>query len=144
MFGREPSQCQSQECVFGSLDHLMRSKPRITTISAEAYIMFGSLDHLMRNMPRITTISEEAYIMLSNNKTMDWLKCQDKQIQKQLLQESRKEVKDVRRRFKERQQSTEEGQIKRMEEEAVKAKLLEQERCMDRIIHHGLSGHETY
>ena len=104
--------------MFGSLDHLMRNKPRITTISPEAYIMFGSLDHLMRNKTRITTISLEAYIMFSNNKTMDWLKCQDKQIQKQLLQESRKEVKDVRR-FKERQQSIEEGQRKRMEEKKI-------------------------
>ena len=123
----------------------VRAKTKSVPKSSKfAESVFGALDHLIRAKPNISTISAEAYIMFANNKTMEWLRSKDEHSQRALISDSRKAVKEVKKKFKERLLSIEEGQRKQLEEklkkkkEAAKAKLLEQERCTDDIIHHGL------
>ena len=35
-----PKTSSDAECVFGQLDHLLRTKPNMTTLAAEASVMF--------------------------------------------------------------------------------------------------------
>ena len=71
--------------------------------------VFGMLDHLLRIKPRISTIAPEAYITFANNKTMEWLKTQDETTQKTLLDDCRREAKDLQKKFKTRKAAIEEG-----------------------------------
>lgn len=123
----------------------IRTKTKsVPTSSKYAESVFGSLDHLLRTKPSMTTISAEAYIMFSNNRTMDWLKAQDDRDIKLLLSDSKRQVKDIRRKFKERQQAIEEGKRKTLEEklkkkeEAIKKKVERKEKKTSDILYHGL------
>ena len=44
--------------------------------SSYAESVFGQLDHLLRTKPNLTTLAAESSIMLLNNKTADWLDSQ--------------------------------------------------------------------
>ena len=68
--------------------------------------VFAFSDHLMRTKPSISVIACEAYVMSSFNRTMQWL---DAKINKEvdtLLSQARNESKDVMRKFRERHRDT--------------------------------------
>ena len=90
---------------------IVREKTKSVPKSSKfAESVFGMLDHLFRAKPRISTITAEAYIMFANNHTMEWLKDQDDDALKSLLEESRKDSKELLRKFRARRAAIEEGQ----------------------------------
>ena len=60
--------------------------------------VFAQADFLLHSKPNISTIAVESYVMFSFNKTSEWLEEKDKECQEEILRESYKEVKHVRDR----------------------------------------------
>jgi len=48
-----------------------------TSCSAES--VFGQMDHVLRTKPNISTLAAEASIMFANNTTLEWLQSQGTQ-----------------------------------------------------------------
>ena len=74
--------------------------------------VFGFLDNIMKTKPNMTTISAEAYISFTYNKTSDWLEGKSHYEQKQLFDEARKDTGRVRAQFKERHEAILKQRIK--------------------------------
>lgn len=84
--------------------------------------IFGHLDRILREKPSISTIAAEAYIMFSHNRTLEWLQKKNAKEKEQLLSAARKEVKVVKSKFKDRVQA-----IKESQKEALLAKIKKSE-----------------
>ena len=106
--------------------------------------IFGYLDGLMRRKPNIGLLAAEAYVMFCKNKTAAWLAHKPTAEVRVLLSSASKEVKLVLANFKERhaqiieqrRQANQEKLAK--EEEARKRRLRELEKYTAGIIYHGL------
>ena len=106
--------------------------------------IFGYVDRLMRRKPNIGLLSAEAYVMFCKNKTADWLASKPFSDVEQLLSSARKEVKLVQKTFQERHakivQQRWEANAQRLakEEEARQRRIKELEKYTMAIIHHSL------
>ena len=67
----------------------------------------GVQDQLLRAKPNVSTLAAEAYIMFSHNKTLAWLENKDQSSQAEPIQSSVRGIKAVRKAFKERSQAIE-------------------------------------
>ena len=65
--------------------------------------VFGFMDQLVRSKPNISTLSAEAYVMFANNKTNAWLEEKDASTQQAILKAASLDVRRVRASFKKRQ-----------------------------------------
>ena len=63
--------------------------------------IFGQLDHLTSFRPNASVLANEAYLMYVYNKTSKWLKSLDDDEKDILLDDSRKEGRAVRKKFRE-------------------------------------------
>jgi cyanate lyase len=106
--------------------------------------IFAYYDNLLRYKPHINTLASEAYIAFAINKTGKWLKEKTDEKIHELLASARKEVADIRRKFKYRQTVITERRREKLEEtrqqkEAEAArKLQKQEEITNEIIFYGL------
>jgi len=112
--------------------------------SCYAESVFGQLDHLLRTKPNMSTLAAEASIMFLNNRTMDWLNSQNEEEKQELIKKASKSVKRIRQNYKRRLSEIEERrrvavqeQI-RIKEAARLEKLRLQEEYTKDIINHGL------
>ena len=64
--------------------------------------VFGFMDQLVRSKPNISTLSAEAYVMFANNKTNAWLEEKDASTQQAILKAASLDVRRVRASFKKR------------------------------------------
>ena len=62
--------------------------------------VFGQLDQLLRSKPNITTLAAESYIMFLNNKTMDWLNAKDETENNELIGRASKQIQKYRVHYK--------------------------------------------
>ncbi|XP_063415652.1 uncharacterized protein LOC134697357 [Mytilus trossulus] len=104
-------------------DHLPGGKyfSKPTDISAESKsvlkhnklpeFFFGQLDFLLRYRPNASLLCNEAYLLYSHNKTDEWLQSLDDVMRIQLINDSRKEGKNIRLKFKERLKTIEEKRL---------------------------------
>ncbi|CAC5401263.1 unnamed protein product [Mytilus coruscus] len=104
-------------------DHLPGGKyfSKPTDISAESKsvlkhnklpeFFFGQLDFLLRYRPNASLLCNEAYLLYSHNKTDEWLQSLDDVTRIQLINDSRKEGKNIRLKFKERLKTIEEKRV---------------------------------
>ena len=92
--------------------------------------VFAMYDQLLRTRPHISTIAAEASVMFTLNKTAEWLNAKNEEEEKKILKDSRKMVKDTVKAFKERQMKIKETKARQLKEkmeknEAAKKKALE-------------------
>lgn len=73
------------------LDSKLKDKFKGTPkTSCFAESVFGQLDQLLKCKPSISTVAAEAYIMFANNKTMNWLKSKSEEERANLQQKQAK------------------------------------------------------
>lgn len=63
---------------------------------SDAERVFGKLDNLLRTKPKISTLTAEACIMFLNNKRMDWLKTKSDEEKPDLIPKALKSVSRIR------------------------------------------------
>ena len=106
--------------------------------------VFAYVDMLMRSKPNISTLACEAYVMFVNNRTLEWLQNKSSSETATILSTARKETKKIRATFKERHEHILQERKKAQMEKVRKAeelrlkKLKELEKYTDGIIEHGL------
>lgn len=83
--------------------------------------VFAMYDQLLRTRPHISTIAAEASVMFTLNRTAEWLDAKSEEEERHILKDSRKMVKDVVRAFKERQLKIRETKAKQLKEKMEKA-----------------------
>ncbi|XP_060575562.1 uncharacterized protein LOC132733014 [Ruditapes philippinarum] len=112
--------------------------------SCYAESVFGQLDHLLRTKPNMSTLAAEACIMFLNNKTMDWLNSRNENEKQELIKKASKSVKKMRQNYinrlneiEERRRIAVQEQIRKIEA-ARQEKLRQQEEYTKDIIHFGL------
>jgi len=117
----------------------LKGTPKTNTFAES---VFGRFDQLLRSKPRINILAAEAYIMFSNNKTSVWLEEKESEEQDVILKQASKEVKSLQKKFKQRldeiTESREMDLAIKKREEARKEKLKKQEEYTCSILHHGL------
>lgn len=64
--------------------------------------IFGHLDRILREKPNVSMIANEAYVMFVHNKTLQWLQEKCGQEKSSLLKNARKDVKEARKKFRDR------------------------------------------
>lgn len=119
--------------------------------SCYAESVFGQLDHMLRTKPNVSTLAAEASIMFLNNKTMDWLNSQSEKEKQELIKKASKSVKTTRQNYKSRCTEIEERRRVSMQEQIRKKEAARRERLRQQevytkdIIDHGLwqSGSEV-
>ena len=74
---------------------------------------FDQLDQLLRYRPNATLLPNEVFIMYSHNKTRDWLKNLEEKMRNELIDESVKQGKELRKVFRERLAQIEQQRIER-------------------------------
>ena len=84
--------------------------------------VFARADFLLHSKPKISMIAMESYIMFSFNKTAEWLDGKEQCEQERILQDSYKKMKDVRQKFKLRKE-----ELAGKRAELLQAKLKEAE-----------------
>lgn len=89
--------------------------------SCFAESVFGQLDHLLKSKPNLSTLAAEAYITFSNNKTLNWLLNKPELERNILIEEATKNVKTVRKKFIQRRKEIEESRRLALEK-AIKKK----------------------
>jgi len=112
--------------------------------SCYAESVFAQLDHLLRTKPNMSTLAAEASIMFLNNRTMDWLNSQNEEEKQELIKKASKSVKRIRQNYKRRLSEIEERrrvavqeQIRKKEAARLEKLRLQEEYTKD-IINHGL------
>jgi len=106
--------------------------------------IFGDLDRLLKTKPNITTVCAEAMITFCHNKTLEWLFSKTTGEKEKLCTNARQAVRDIRATFKQRQTQIrivrlhciEEKQRKREEKEI--RNIQKKEGITSEIIHFGL------
>jgi len=88
--------------------------------SSYAESVFGQLDHLLRTKPNMTTLAAEASIMFLNNKTADWLDSQTESNKQTLIKEASKSVKKMRQNYRNRISEIEEQRRIKVQEQILK------------------------
>lgn len=112
--------------------------------SCYAESVFGQLDHLLRTKPNMSTLAAEACIMFLNNKTVDWLNSRNEKENHELIKKASKSVKTMRQNYKRRLNEIEEqrritvAEQIRKKEAARQEKLRQQEEYTKDIINYGL------
>ena len=105
---------------------------------------FGFLDNLMKTKPNLSTLSAESYICFTYNKTSEWLETKSYYEQNKLFAESRADASRLKQQFKIRHEAilterTLQVQKKIQEEEQREKKRIKQmEEYTSQIIHYGL------
>ena len=124
----------------------LRGTPKTSTIAES---VFGRLDQLLRSKPRINTLAAEAYIMFSNNKTSMWLEEKEIEQQDEILKEASKRVKTLQKKFRDRldeitanRKRIMDNEIKKRED-ARKERIKKQEDYTRNILIHGLWQNES-
>ncbi|KAK3096973.1 hypothetical protein FSP39_005288 [Pinctada imbricata] len=85
--------------------------------------VFAYLDSLMRHKPHIKTLSAEAYIMFAMNRTSKWLEEKDDETVRTELKEAYKNVEATRKKFKERKEEIVRRKREILQEKLRKAEL---------------------
>ena len=118
-----------------------KSTPK-TSCFAES--VFGQLDQLLKCKPSLTTLAAEACIMFSNNKTMQWLKSKTDVEVFNLVTKASTDVKYLRKKFKQRQHEIAENRRLAIQlaiektENARREKIRKIEMYTKDILNHGL------
>jgi hypothetical protein len=127
------------------LDSKLKDKFKGTPkTSCFAESVFGQLDQLLKCKPSISTVAAEAYIMFANNKTMNWLKSKSEEERGKLIAEASKDVKTVRKKFKSRLTAITENRREAVQLEIAKKEMLRREKIRKQeaytkdILTHGL------
>ena len=92
--------------------------------------LFAFYDQMLRTKPHISTIAAEASLMFTFNKTQQWLDAKTQEEEVKILTESRKQAKRIQREFQYRRNKIQEQKAQQMREkfekaEAAKKKQLE-------------------
>jgi len=124
----------------------LRGTPKTSTFAES---VFGRLDQLLRSKPRINTLAAEAYIMFSNNKTSMWLEEKEIEQRDEILKEASKGVKTLQKKFRDRldeitanRKRIMDNEIKKRED-ARKERIKKQEDYTRNILIHGLWQNES-
>ena len=81
--------------------------------------MFGYFDQLLRFKPNVSTLAAEAYLTFAQNKTLQWLQQKTADEQQLLLKSARQGVVSIRAKFKSRQQNIREARLAKLREEKL-------------------------
>ncbi|KAK6168596.1 hypothetical protein SNE40_019795 [Patella caerulea] len=106
--------------------------------------VFGQLDHLISYRPNASLLANEAYIMFSFNKTSTWLRELGEDEKNRLLDESRKEGREIRKEFIARTKSISDERfrlqkLKKQEMERLEASRVQRAECMTNdVCYYGL------
>lgn len=120
---------------------LIKGNPKT---SAFAESVFGQLDQLLRSKPNITTLATESYIMFLNNKTMDWLNAKEETEKNELIGRASKQIQKYKVNYKARlheinRKKQEKIQEKvRQKEKQERERLKKQTEYTNNIVMHGL------
>ena len=131
--------------VFTSISDEMKVKVKnAPKTSCFAESVFGQLDHLLRTKPNISTLAAEASIMFLNNKTLSWLDSKEDVERDSLIKTASKGVKQIREKYRSRLNEIHENRRIAMNEKIRKreasqqAKIERQEQYTRDILFHGL------
>ena len=83
--------------------------------------VFALYDQILRTRPHISTIAAEASIMFTLNKTKEWLSAKGEEKEKEILKDARRGVSELRAQFKERQTVIRERKAEQLREKQQKA-----------------------
>ncbi|KAK6180549.1 hypothetical protein SNE40_012682 [Patella caerulea] len=106
--------------------------------------VFGQLDHLISYRPNASLLANEAYIMFSFNKTSTWLRELGEDEKNRLLDDSRKEGREIRKEFIARTKSISDERfrlqkLKKQEMERLEASRVQRAECMTNdVCYYGL------
>lgn len=90
--------------------------------------IFGQLDHLISFRPNASVLTNEAFLLYSYNKTSQWLSSIPTDEKDKLMQDSIKEGREIRYKFKERIQIINEKRLKAQQEKQKELERIERER----------------
>ena len=88
--------------------------------------VFAYADHILTAKPNITTLALESHIVFSLNKTQEWLEGKDDALK--VIQQSRGEVENERKKFKQREEIIKLKRIEKQREDILKKENLERKR----------------
>ena len=117
--------------------------------SCFAESVFGQLDHLLRTKPNITTLAAEACIMFLNNKTLNWLECKTEEEKIQLIKKASRGEAKLKKQYKDRLEEINENRRMALRAKIQKHEALQQqkrekqEQFTKDILSHGLWQSET-
>jgi len=106
--------------------------------------VFAYYDQLLRFKPNISTLATESYVMFTLNKTAQWLEGKSEDQTRQIVEEARGRVKEIRKKFRRRSESIRKKQMEKINEQrranelTAARKLKEQEKYTNDIVYHGL------
>ena len=78
--------------------------------------VFGYLDRLLRTKPNVSALASEAFVMFSNNKTDQWLEGKNEDEKIRIIYEAVHDVSRVRDNYKKRTEEIEANQKRKVEE----------------------------
>lgn len=90
--------------------------------------VFGYTDMLLRTRPHIQSLAAEAYVAFAFNKTGEWLAKKDEGEVAKILKAARKNVAPLRQKFKERSQAIMEGRRAKMLEDQAAVRAQKQKK----------------
>ncbi|WAR05051.1 SPIN3-like protein, partial [Mya arenaria] len=113
----------------GAVEDKTRSAPKHNMFSET---IFGHMDRLLREKPNTSIIASEANLMFIHNKTNEWLRDKTEKEKEVILNKARKDVKHLRRAFKQRNAQIETERRRILAEKREKAEQAEQNRIKKR------------
>ncbi|WAQ95042.1 SPIN3-like protein [Mya arenaria] len=113
----------------GAVEDKTRSAPKHNKFSET---IFGHMDRLLREKPNTSIIASEANLMFVHNKTNEWLRDKTEKEKEVILNKARKDVKHLRRAFKQRNAQIETERKRILAEKREKAEQAEQNRIKKR------------
>ena len=127
--------------ISNEMKDTVRNAPKTSCFTES---VFGQLDHLLKTKPNISTLAAEASIMFLNNKTLAWLENKESTDRENLIKTASKSVKRIREKDKSRLYEIQESrriamnEKIRKREELKQAKIERQEQYTKDILFHGL------
>lgn len=106
--------------------------------------VFGYLDQIFRTKPNISTLAAESFIMFANNKTLSWLQEKEQSVQTTLVRQAIKDGAKLREKFKDRVDIIRQNQRKALDdrrrqvEEQQQRRIEKLENFTNQIIFYGL------
>jgi hypothetical protein len=81
--------------------------------------LFGYFDNLLRRKPNLSTLTAEAFTMFAMNKTGDWLKGLGEAERNNIIREAQKDSKELKKKYNERQEDILKTRRANLEKERV-------------------------
>jgi hypothetical protein len=93
--------------------------------------LFAYWDHLLRFRPNISTLTAEAFTLFAMNKTGQWLQAMDEVERNKVIRQAQKDTKELKNKYKERQEEIRRHRRESLEKERQERERKQRERAVE-------------